>query len=90
MQRIEVLGPGCQKCQHVEATVRAVVADRGLDAEIRHVTDPVEIAARGVMATPGLIVDGVVVSVGRVPTREQVDGWLRAGPTAVASTARGG
>jgi small redox-active disulfide protein 2 len=90
MHRIEVLGPGCQKCQHVEATVRAVVADRGLDAEIVHVTDPVGIATRGVMATPALIVDGVVVSVGRVPTRDQVETWLGVGPLAVASTAREG
>lgn len=89
MHQIEVLGPGCQKCQHVEATVRAVVESRGLDAEIRHVTDPIEIAARGVMATPGLIVDGVVVSAGRVPTREQVETWLGVGPLAVASTAGG-
>lgn len=89
MQRIEVLGPGCQKCQHVEATVRAVVESRGIDAQIQHVTDPIEIAVRGVMATPGLIVDGVVVSVGRVPTREQVETWLGVAPLSVASAARG-
>ena len=90
MHQIEVLGPGCQKCQHVEATVRTVVANGGLDAEIVHISDPVEIATRGVMATPGLIVDGVVVSAGRVPTHEQVETWLGIGPRAVASTARGG
>jgi small redox-active disulfide protein 2 len=79
MQIIEVLGSGCQKCQHVERTVRDVVDAAGLEAEIRHVTDYGEIASRGVLSTPGLVVDGVVVSAGRVPTREQVEGWLGVG-----------
>jgi small redox-active disulfide protein 2 len=73
---IEVLGSGCQKCQYVEKVVREVVAAAGIDAEVRHVTDYVEIASRGVMATPGLVIDGTVVLTGRVPTREQVAGWL--------------
>lgn len=75
---IEVLGPGCPKCQYVERIVREVVEATGVEAEIRHVTDYAEIARRGVMSTPGLVVDGVVVIAGRVPTREQVAGWLGA------------
>jgi len=73
---IEVLGPGCQKCRYVEEIVREAVAAGGVEAEIRHVTDPGEILARGVMNTPGLVIDGTVVMAGRVPTREQVAGWL--------------
>jgi small redox-active disulfide protein 2 len=73
---IEVLGPGCGNCRRLEATVRQVVDESGTEAEIRHVTDYGEIISRGVMSTPGLAVDGVVVSTGRIPTREQVAGWL--------------
>jgi small redox-active disulfide protein 2 len=73
---IEVLGSGCQKCQYVEKVVREVVEAAGIDAEVRHVTDYAEIAARGVMSTPGLVIDGTVVLAGRVPTREQVAAWL--------------
>jgi small redox-active disulfide protein 2 len=76
MRVIEVLGPGCQKCQYTEKVVREVVASTGIEAEVRHVTDYTEIASRGVLATPGLVIDGVVVLAGRVPTREQVAGWL--------------
>ncbi len=39
-------------------------------------TDYGEIASHGVMSTPGLVIDGTVVLAGRVPTREQVAGWL--------------
>ena len=76
MRVIEVLGPGCQKCQCTEKVVREVVASTGIEAEVRHVTDYTEIASRGVLATPGLVIDGVVVLAGRVPPREQVAGWL--------------
>jgi small redox-active disulfide protein 2 len=77
MHVIEVLGPGCQKCQYVEKLVREAVEATGIEAEIRKVTDYAEIASRGVLSTPGLAIDGVVVLAGRVPTREQVEGWLR-------------
>jgi len=76
MRVIEVLGPGCQKCQHVESVVREVVEAAGIDADVRHVTDYAEIAQYGVLSTPGLVIDGQVVVAGRVPTREQVEGWL--------------
>ena len=42
----------------------------------RHVVDYAEIASRGVLSTPGLVIDGSVVLAGRVPTREQVAEWL--------------
>lgn len=78
MRVIEVLGSGCSNCQRLEATVRDVVERTGVEAEIRHVTDYGEIASRGVMSTPGLVIDGVVVCSGRVPSREQVQAWLGA------------
>lgn len=76
MHLIEVLGPGCAKCQYVEKVVREVVDAAGITAEIRHVTDYADIAQRGVLSTPGLVIDGTVVLAGRVPTREQVATWL--------------
>jgi small redox-active disulfide protein 2 len=83
---IEVLGSGCPKCQYVEKVVREVAASEGIEADIRHVTDDAEIAARGIMSTPGLVVDGVVVLAGRVPTHEQVAGWLHAGSASKVRT----
>jgi small redox-active disulfide protein 2 len=76
MRVIEVLGSGCPKCQYVERIVREVVNEAGIEAEVRHVTDYGEIAARGVLSTPGLAIDGQVVIAGRIPTREQVATWL--------------
>jgi small redox-active disulfide protein 2 len=76
MARIEVLGPGCANCQRLEALARQAVADLGVEADVEKVTDVKEIMAKGVMATPGLVVNGKVVSKGRVPPASEVKGLI--------------
>lgn len=76
MKVIEVLGPGCNNCRRLEANVRDAVARAGIEADIRHVTDYAEIACRGVMSTPGLVIDGRVVSTGTIPTPWTIAAWL--------------
>jgi small redox-active disulfide protein 2 len=77
MVKIEVLGPGCANCQRLEANARQAVETTGVEAEVLHVTDYGEIMARGVLSTPGLVIDDQVVSVGRVPSASDIAGWLR-------------
>ena len=76
MKVIEVLGPGCNNCRRVEAAAREAVTMTGVAAEIHHVTDYADIAAKGVMNTPGLIIDGTIVSTGRVPSAADIALWL--------------
>jgi small redox-active disulfide protein 2 len=76
MKKIEVLGPGCNNCKRLEQAARDAVAMAGIEAEIVKVTDYAEIAARGVMSTPGLVIDGKVVSYGRVPSAGDIAEWL--------------
>ncbi len=76
MRTIEVFGPGCNNCKRLEANAREAVEMAGVQAEVRHVTDYAEIARRGVMSTPGLAIDGVVVSVGRIPSAGDIAVWL--------------
>ncbi|MEZ5117379.1 MAG: thioredoxin family protein [Candidatus Nanopelagicales bacterium] len=75
---IKVLGPGCANCQNLEKATRQAVDELGLDATIEKVTDYADIAAYGVMSTPGLVVDDEVVLTGRVPTAAQVRDLLAA------------
>ena len=67
---VKVLGSGCARCSALEAAVRAALAELGVDAAIEHVTDFMQIAAYGVMTTPALVVDGKVVSYGKVLSKE--------------------
>jgi small redox-active disulfide protein 2 len=70
--RIEILGMGCAKCTKLEENVRQAVRELGLDAEIDHIRDLAEIAKRGVLLTPGLVIDGRPVSAGKVLSVENV------------------
>ena len=72
MLKIEVLGPGCPKCQLLEKNVRAAVEEMGIEAEVTKISEIKEIAARGVLMTPGLVVDGKVVSSGHLLSVVQV------------------
>jgi small redox-active disulfide protein 2 len=76
MLKIEVLGPGCPKCRLLEQNVRAAVEEMELDAEVTKVSDIKEIASRGVLMTPGLVVDGKVVSSGHLLSVIQVKNRL--------------
>lgn len=78
MVKIEVLGSGCANCQKLEANVRQAVGMAGIAAEIIKVTDYPEIMARGVMSTPGLVIDGEVKSAGRIPSSGDIAEWLAA------------
>jgi len=73
---IQVLGfddaPTRQTCRHVaEALARL-----GQAATVEHVSDMDQITTFGVMATPAVVADGEVLVVGRVPTVEELAGWL--------------
>lgn len=69
---VKVLGSGCAKCNQLESAAKAALEQLGMDSTIDHVTDFSQIAAYGVMTTPALVVDGKVVSYGKVLKTEEV------------------
>ncbi len=69
---VKILGSGCAKCNQLEAAARDALEQLGMDPAIDHVTDFARIAAYGVMTTPALVVDGKVVSTGKVLRAEEV------------------
>jgi len=73
---IKVLGTGCPNCRKVEAIAREAVAELGVDATVEKVTDIRAIMGYGIMSTPGLVVEGKVVSAGRIPSKAEVTSWI--------------
>ena len=63
---VKVLGSGCKKCNDLEAATVEALTQLNMDSTIDHVTDFSEIATYGVMTTPALVVDGKVLSTGKV------------------------
>ena len=74
---VKVLGSGCPKCRALEASARAALTELGMDSAIDHVTDFAEIASYGVMSTPALVVDGQVVSYGKVLSQEEAKALIQ-------------
>jgi small redox-active disulfide protein 2 len=71
--KLEILGSGCANCQKLYATTDEVVRELGIpDAELAKVEDFPTIMAYGVMATPALVIDGRVVSSGKLLSKDEV------------------
>lgn len=76
MIHIEVLGPGCQKCKVLYDHAEQAAKELGLEFEIKKVTDISAIMGYGVMSTPALVVNGELKLAGRVPSADQLKGFL--------------
>lgn len=80
MKRIEVFGPGCPNCRKTADFIERIATEKGMtegdDYVLIKVTNPSDIAARGILATPGVAVDGEVVSRGKIPKKDTIEGWL--------------
>jgi small redox-active disulfide protein 2 len=75
--KIEVLGPGCSRCQTLTRNAKTAVEDLGLECEIVKITDINEIASRGVMMTPALAIDGKVKTIGKVTNVNEIQALLK-------------
>lgn len=69
---IEVLGPGCPRCKATFEVVQKVVADAGVPWQVSKNESINRMVELGLMASPGVVVNGKVVLFGRVPKAEEV------------------
>jgi len=74
---IKIFGPGCARCHELEKRVRHAVDELGVAAEIEKISDLKDMAASGIMNTPGLAIDGRVKSSGRIPSLDEIKKWIR-------------
>ena len=77
MTTVKVLGAGCAKCKTLHQRLLDLKTEQGLDFELIKVTEIQEIISYGIMATPGLVVNGVVKSSRAVPKDAQLLQWLK-------------
>ena len=77
---IKILGPGCPNCRRMEENTLKAVQDLGLDAQVEKVTQWDEIMSFGITASPGLVVDGLVRSFGKVLTPQEIATILKTPP----------
>ena len=76
MKDVKILGTGCANCKNTLALVEQVAREKGVAIKLEKVEDLPAIMAYGVMSTPGVVIDGVVVHAGGIPPRSKVEGWF--------------
>jgi len=76
MKLIQVLGPGCPKCEKLKKNAEEAVAQWGGEAMVEKITDINVIVGFGVMSTPALAIDGEVKSAGKVLSPEEIKKML--------------
>lgn len=76
MTTLKVFGTGCANCKRLEQLCIDTVAEMNIDANVEKVTDLMEIMQSGIMSTPGLAINGKVVSAGKIPTKETLKHWI--------------
>lgn len=79
MKRIQILGPGCARCNTLAENAQTAARELGVDATVEKITDVDAILEFGVLMTPALAIDGQVKLVGTVPSLEEIKGVLREG-----------
>ncbi|THB70952.1 MAG: thioredoxin family protein [Desulfobulbaceae bacterium] len=76
MQEIKVLGAGCKRCDELEKRINRLVDQKGAEVRVSKVSDFQKMAELGVFSTPGVVVNGEVKAVGRVPRDEEILEWI--------------
>lgn len=74
---IKVLGTGCPKCKQTEVNVRVALAELGAEAEVVKVSDINGIMKYDVFMTPALVINETVVTSGKMPSIEEIKGWIQ-------------
>lgn len=69
---IKILGSGCAKCIALEKSTKEALTELNVEENIDHITDFSQIASYGVMSTPALVINGKVVSYGKVLNKDEV------------------
>jgi len=83
MLDVKILGPGCYNCDAVERVAIAALEalaedDPDLEATILHLEKVEEIQRYPILFTPGLVINEKLMCAGRIPSKDEVKGWLRA------------
>lgn len=72
VSEVLVIGPGCAKCKEAYKVVERVISENNLDVKLSKIEDIAEMMNYNIMATPAVVVDGIVRIKGHVPSADEV------------------
>jgi small redox-active disulfide protein 2 len=71
-KKIEILGPGCARCKETYRVVQQVVEKEQFPFDVEKVESIERMVELGLMATPGVVIDGKIVVYGRIPKADEI------------------
>jgi small redox-active disulfide protein 2 len=77
MNIIKVYGSGCANCKKLEQMCYNALQELQIDASVEKVTDLQEIMKTGILSTPGLEINGKMISSGKLPTQSTLAHWIQ-------------
>jgi small redox-active disulfide protein 2 len=76
LKEIKILGTGCPKCEALAQNAQSAADQLGIEYDLEKVKDLGQIMQFGVMTTPALVIDGAVVSTGKMLDIDQIKDLL--------------
>ena len=76
MLQIKILGTGCPNCNKLEEETKKAVSNLAIEAEFEKVNDFQKIMEYDILSTPGLVINEVVVSSGKIPSQGEITSYL--------------
>ena len=76
MLQIKILGTGCPNCNKLEEETKKAVSNLAIEAKFEKVTDYQKIMEYDILSTPGLVINEVVVSSGKIPSQGEITSYL--------------
>ena len=74
---IKVLGTGCNNCELTFNLLTELAKEKGITANIEKIEDIQDIMSYSILSTPGVVINGVVVHAGGVPSRDKAEKWFK-------------
>lgn len=76
MKQVKVLGSGCSKCVKTAELIKAIAAENEVPVNIVKETSAEVIMGYGVMSTPAVVIDELVVHYGSIPDQKKIQSWF--------------
>lgn len=77
MKTFKVLGSGCSKCLKTAESIARIADELGVKVTVIKESDPAAIMGYGVMSTPAVVIDEVLMHSGSIPHRSEIEAWLK-------------
>ncbi|MGB9721489.1 MAG: thioredoxin family protein [bacterium] len=76
MLDIKILGPGCPRCEETVRRTKEVIEEMKINANLEKVSDLKKIMEYKILSTPGVVINGKMKIVGKIPSKSMIKQWI--------------